>query len=396
MLRRMPTTAFPLSLFDIAASSRVLWSKERFIREFESEFARFIGVKHASLADSGTAAFYLVIKAFHQLTGKNEVILPAYTVPTLTLAMERAGLKTKLCEISKETFNLDYDQLEQVINKDTLCIVPVHMFGYPCAMAPIQEIAKAENVFLFEDACQAPGARLSTKMVGSLGDAACFSLCKGKNFSTFNGGVATTNSDEIAERIRSLRDTLPLYGALFSISTACKLTALSLAMKPFFYKMLYPLIAPFKSTEVHTEFDPKHFTEFQAALGKRLLGKLEKTNHIRKKNGLKLIDSLKSYDSLIIPQIIEGAEPVFNHLPVVLKRSELVQPVRAALWRKGIDTARMYERPIHRIYDLGYDGEQDPFPNATYVAERLVTLPTHPYLKDRDLENIIEVFSEFQ
>ena len=102
MLRRMPTTAFPLSLFDIAASSRVLWSKERFIREFESEFARFIGVKHASLADSGTAAFYLVIKAFHQLTGKNEVILPAYTVPTLTLAMERAGLKTKLCEISKE------------------------------------------------------------------------------------------------------------------------------------------------------------------------------------------------------------------------------------------------------------------------------------------------------
>ena len=392
----MPTTAFPLSLLDIAASSRVLWKREDFINNFESEFARFIGVKHAFLVDSGTAAFYAVIKAFHHLTGKNEVILPAYTVPTLTLAMERAGLKTKLCEISKETFNLDYDQLEQVINKDTLCIVPVHMFGYPCAMAPIQEIAKANNVFVFEDACQAPGAKIGDKMVGAIGDAACFSLCKGKNFSTFNGGVATTNSDEIAEQLRRVRDTLRHHGPLFKISTACKLTALSLAMKPFFYKVLYPLIAPFKSTEVHTEFDPMHFTGFQAALGKRLLGKLERTNHIRKKNGLKLIDFLESFDSLIISQIIEGAEPVFNHLPVVLKRSELVQPVRTALWRKGIDTARMYERPIHHIYDLGYDMRQDPFPNATYVAERLVTLPTHPYLKDKDLENIIEVFSEFQ
>ena len=119
-------------------------------------------------------------------------------------------------------------------------------------------------------------------------------------------------------------------------------------------------------------------------------------NRIRGKNGARLIDALESFDSLMTPQIIDGAEPVFNHLPVVFKNRESIEPIRVALWRKGIDTARMYERPIHRIYDLGYDGEQDPFPNATYVAERLVTLPTHPYLKDRDLENIIEVFSEFQ
>jgi perosamine synthetase len=392
----MPTTAFPLSLLDIAACSKVFWSSDRFITEFESQFARFIGVKHAFLVDSGTAAFYVVIRAFHHLVGKKEVILPAYTVPTLTLAVGKAKLKTRLCDISKETFNLDHTQLDRVITRDTLCVVPVHMFGYPCAMDPIQQMLSGKDIFVFEDACQAPGARLDAKMVGSIGDAACFSLCKGKNFSTFSGGIATTNSDDLAERIRIEREALPSHGAFFGVLTVCKLIGLSVAMRPFFYKVLYPFIEPFKSTQVHTKFDPMRYTEFQSVIGKRLLGKIEMLNRIRGKNGARLIDALKSFDSLITPQIIDGAEPVFNHLPVVFKNRESIEPIRMALWRKGIDTARMYERPIHHIYDLGYDGEQDPFPNATYVAERLVTLPTHPYLKDKDLKNIIEVFSEFQ
>ena len=392
----MPTTAFPISLLDIAASSRVLWSREKFIRVFELEFARFIGAKYAFLLDSGTAAFYVVIRAFHHLIGKSEVVLPAYTVPTLTLAIERAGLKTRLCDISRETFNLDHTQLDRVITRDTLCVVPVHMFGYPCSVKPIQRLLSRENIFVFEDACQAPGARLNTEMVGTLGDAACFSLCKGKNFSTFNGGIATTNSDDIAERIRIERDALPSYGIFRKALTACKLIGLSLAMRPFFYKVLYPLIAPFKSTEVHTKFDPMDYTEFQAIIGMRLLGKLESINRVRWKNGVKLIDGLKSFDSLITPQIIDGAEPVFNHLPVVFKTPASIEPIRIALWRKGIDTARMYERPIHHIYDLGYGVERDPFPSATYVAERVVTLPTHPYLGEKDLDNIIGAFSEFR
>ena len=393
-MSRVPTTAFPLSFADIAAGLPGLLFPGDAIPAFEKVFARMIGVKHAFVASSGTAAFYLVLKAFHDLTGKHEVVLPAYTVPTLTLAMDGAGLKTRLCDISRSTFNLDPERLPEVITNDTLCVVPVHMFGYPCAIEPIRRIVAQRDIFIFEDACQAPGARLNGRQVGSLGHAACFSLCKGKNFSTFNGGIATTDSDDIAERIRIERESLPASGCSFQIQVTMKLAALSLAMRPFFYGLLYPMIAPFKSTEVHTGFDPRRYTGLQARIGRRLLTRLEEVNHIRTENGKALVERLRAHSELLLPQVIESAEPVCNHLPVVFKNQEVLEEITSALWQKGIDTARMYERPIHRIYDLGYSEKPDPFPEATYVAERMITLPTHPYLSVAARNRILDVFAD--
>jgi len=229
-------------------------------------------------------------------------------------------------------------------------------------------------------------------MIGAMGDAACFSLCKGKNISTFNGGIATTNSDDVAERIRLEKDALPKHNGRTKAVTVIKLLALSLVMRPFFYKLLYPLIEPFKSTEIHTEFAPFQYTDFQSAIGQRLLERLEDINLIRKQNGKALIDALGKFDSLMLPKVIDKAEPVFNHLPILVKKRRNIAPLCDALWAAGIDTARMYERPIHQIYDLGYNLDPDPFPASTYVAERLVTLPTHPYLRLTDLHRISDVF----
>jgi dTDP-4-amino-4,6-dideoxygalactose transaminase len=268
------------------------------------------------------------------------------------------------------------------------------MFGYPCAIEPIEKLTDGRDIFVLEDACQAPGAKLGGKMAGSMGDAGFFSLCKGKNFSTFNGGLVTTNSDALAERLRIERDVLPDHGALFKGATLFKLIALSVAMHPLFYRALYPLIAPFKSTTLHNHFEPMRYTEFQSVIGEKLLEKLVSINECRKHNGTQLRNSLQPFKSLTFPMVIDGAEPVHNHLPLVFKDERVMDSVQATLWKRGVDTARMYERPIHHIYNLGYSIDPDPFPAATYVARRLMVLPTHPFLRGKDLRNITKVFQE--
>jgi dTDP-4-amino-4,6-dideoxygalactose transaminase len=107
-----------------------------------------------------------------------------------------------------------------------------------------------------------------------------------------------------------------------------------------------------------------------------------------------LYDALKSIEGVTVPRIIDGASPSYNHMPVMIEEKEKIAPLMKLLFRRGIDTARMYERPIHRIYDLGYPDSPDPFPKAAELSERLLVLPAHPGVTKRDLGIVIETFKE--
>jgi dTDP-4-amino-4,6-dideoxygalactose transaminase len=111
-------------------------------------------------------------------------------------------------------------------------------------------------------------------------------------------------------------------------------------------------------------------------------------------NGTALYRGLSDTRGIKLPKIIEGGAPSFNHLPIMVKKKEKIDEITSNLFRRGIDTARMYMRPIHSIYDLGYTKSPDPFPNATKLSERLLVLPTHPGVTKRDVSVIIETISE--
>jgi len=359
--------------------------------ELERTFAKYIGVKHCLAVNKGTTALYLGLLAMKKMTPhKTEVVLPAYTVPTLTLAINMAGLKTRLCDISPDTFNMDPESLEKCVSPNTLAVVPVHMFGFPCALTRIREICRNVGAFMLEDPAQAMGAELDGKKVGAHGDTALFSLCKGKVISTYFGGLAVTDNDEMTLLMRKAREQLP--PAPRNWANPLILTAFALAMRPEVYGALYSLIARYKSTTVHEHFRPSRYTDFQAAVALRLLPKLDEIVAARIKTGQTMYDALKEYNWLMLPQIVPGSMPIYNHLPVVFKDKERLRLVEEMLWQNGIDTARMYQHPIHQIYDLGYNNNPDPFPNSTYVAERLLTLPSHPYMTAADVERIITVF----
>ena len=392
MLKKIPTTAVPLSIFEIVKGFRSFFGNKSYIEEFEREFAGYMGSSHAFSFNKCTTSIYIFLKALKKLSNKQEVVIPAYTVPTLVLPIRKAGLKPVLCESSLDTFTMDLERLPEVINDNTLCVLPIYHFGFPHKIDSLLKVASENGFFVLEDTAQAPGALIDGKKVGTLGDAGCFSLCRGKNFSTFNGGMLVTNSDDLAKRIKEERDLLPEQDSSFKIKIPFILTAFSLVTRPVIYGPFYKMIAPFKHTTVHASFEPKQYSDFQAIIGLGLLNRLDEFNEIRLKKGMALYNALKDNEHLILPEITESSTPVFNHMPVVFKEIKTMEKVQAELWNRRIDTGRMYLRPVHHLYDLGYDMQEELFPNALYIAERLLTLPSHPYLDDNSIKKIINVF----
>ena len=392
MLKKIPTTAVPLSIFEIVKGFRSFFGNKSYIEEFEREFAGYMGSSHAFSFNKCTTSIYIFLKALKKLSNKQEVVIPAYTVPTLVLPIRKAGLKPVLCESSLDTFTMDLERLPEVINDNTLCVLPIYHFGFPHKIDSLLKVASENGFFVLEDTAQAPGALIDGKKVGTLGDAGCFSLCRGKNFSTFNGGMLVTNSDDLAKIIKEEKDLLPEQDSSFKIKIPFILTAFSLVTRPVIYGPFYKMIAPFKHTTVHASFEPKQYSDFQAIIGLGLLNRLDEFNEIRLKKGMALYNALKDNEHLILPEITESSTPVFNHMPVVFKEIETMEKVQVALWNRGIDTGRMYLKPVHHLYDLGYDMQEELFPNALYIAGRLLTLPSHPYLDENSIEKIINVF----
>jgi perosamine synthetase len=391
-MRRIPTNSFYADIGRIMGAFTGSGGND--VACFEAAFARYVGVRRAFLVGSGTSALYVILKALRTLSDNNEVVLPAYMVPTLTLAISRAGLVTRLCEIDRATLNMNPARLGDSVNRKTLAVVPAHLFGFPMDLAPIRTAAAGDSLFVIEDAAQAPGATLGGRPVGGLGDVGFFSLCKGKIISAFRGGVITTDNPDIGSAVERQLRSLPTPGPLFDLRLLVTLTLLAVAIRPAIYGALLPVIGRFKSTTVHTHFEPAGATAFIARLGLDQLDAIDRQVAARVKNGRMLLSGLAGITGVFTPRIITGAVPSFNHLPIVVEDRRIVERLRTLLLARGIDTARMYERPVHQIYDLGYGGSPDPFGEATFVAERLVVLPTHPLVSAADVRTIIDTIRE--
>ena len=238
-LRKQPSTAAPLKLRHIAAGLGAMFDSDA-IGAFERDFAAWMGSRHAIATGNGTTALYAALTAMKLMRpGRDEVILPAYTVPTLTLALNHAGLKTVLCDVARDSFNMDAESLAGAVTDRTLAIVPVHMFGVPCELDATLAIGRKWGAYVLEDACQSPGAKLGGVRTGALGDAGFFSFCKGKNLTAFHGGMVVTSNDVLAAHMRSLIDALPPRGLVYRAAAPALVTALSLAMRPLVYGLGY-------------------------------------------------------------------------------------------------------------------------------------------------------------
>jgi len=323
------------------------------VEEFERAFAAMCGVRHAVATSSGTTALHLALLA-HDIGPGDEVITSPFTFIASANAILFVGARPVFVDIDESSFNINPSLIEARITPRTRALLPVHLFGNPCDMEAIMAIAARHGLIVIEDAAQAHGASIQGRKVGSFGTG-CFSFYPTKNMTTAEGGMVTTDDDQVAEKARLLR---------------------SHGMRKRYYH----------------DFLGYNFrmTDLQAALGLAQLAKLEVFNEKRIANARYLTEHLR--DVVITPQVRDGYRHVFHQYTIRVQknRDQMVEQLK----EQGIGTGIYYPLPVHRqaIYqNLGYT---DRLPVAEKVSREVLSLPVHPALSQTDLEKIVEAVSQ--
>jgi len=194
-------------LKNVIAAVKSGWvsSKGPFIEEFEKKFSSYIGVKYGIATSNGTVALHLALTAL-EIGHKDEVIVPALTFASVANAVLYTGAKPVFVDSHPNYWCINPNKLEEKITKKTKAIIPVHLYGNPCNMNSTMKIAKDYNLYVIEDCAEAHGAEYKDRKVGTFGNIACFSFYGNKIITTGEGGMCLTNDEDLAQKMRVLRD----------------------------------------------------------------------------------------------------------------------------------------------------------------------------------------------
>ena len=356
------------------------------VKEFEKEIANKIGVKHAITVGNGTDALIIALKSLGIKEG-DEVITTDYTFFATAEAIRFVGATPVFCDVELDTYNIDPSQIEEKITDKTKAIICVHLFGNACKMDEINDIAKRHNLYVVEDAAQAINSQYKGKNVGNLGDVACFSFFPTKNLGCFgDGGMITTNDDDLATIIRALK----VHGSGEN------------GMKAYAILNDEEVEVVEQNSGDNTVYNPlKYYNylighnsrldEIQAAILRIKLKHLDEYTENRRSISHKYIDALKD-TSLVMPTETEGGKHVFH---LFILQSENREEIESKLKEKGITTGTYYKVPMHlqkAFNDLGY--KKGDFPNAEYLSERTFAIPLFPEMNDEEREYIINSIKE--
>ncbi len=384
----IPSAGVPVNALDLARG--LLTGRTE---PFRRELARLAGVRHAGLAGSGSAAFYLTLKALAARSGRTEVILPAYTAPVVLLPVQKAGLRPVAADVSLDTFNIDADSIRRRLTPNTLAVMPAHMFGIPCDMSAIRSAVEGSEAAVIEDAASALGAAVEGRMAGSLGDAGFYSFHRGKQISSVTGGAWVTDDDALAADIEREAATLARPSAMQRAATVAKLAAFSLAVRPWCYSIFHRALARFKDTEPHNAFLLAATPAMHAGAARALLNRLDAIVAARNERANRAREMLDGVAGVVLPQIPPGASPAYNHCPLLLPDERTRDAALAAALAAKIECTTLYGRTIYDAYGLGPDecGGSGDCPNAEDLARRLLLIPCHPLIPMHRVEQAAEI-----
>lgn len=383
--RTIPPSAAPLHLKNLLYGVAGIFFGQKYINRLEGELREYFGAKHVFLVSSGKAALTLILKALNSLDPRREALIPAYTCFSVPSAIVKAGLRVSLCDIDPEAFDFDYKLLEQTINNETLCVIPCNLFGIPSDIDRIKNLCRERGVFVVEDAAQAMGGTYKGKMLGTIGDVGFFSLGRGKNITCGSGGIVMTNSDQIAGAITKHYSNFEDPSIKADLKEFFQLAFMAIFIRPSMY--WFPSGLPFLKlgeTIFHNDFPIRRLSGMQAGLLNGWQRLIDELNNMRRKNAMYFCERLKISKMPSIPYI---------RLPIMVSDGETKERIYSISKKKGLGISQMYPTPINEIDEIRSQFDNHTFSYAKAAAEVLLTIPTHQFLKEKDKEEIIELFS---
>lgn len=345
------------------------------VKQFEQEFARYIGCQQAVAVNSGTAALHLALDAVG-ITEGDEVVLPTMTFTATAEVVTYLRARPVLLDCQPDTLNLDPEQIERAISPTTRAIIPVHMGGRPCDMDRILEIARHYRLKVIEDAAHALPTRYHGRMVGTIGDITCFSFYATKTITTGEGGMATTDNPEWAERMRIMslhgisKDAWKRYSAEGS----------------WYYEVLSP---GYKY----------NLTDVAAAIGIHQLKKCERFWEIRQRYAALYHEGLQDVAELTLPPVAAEGQQHAWHLYILQLNLERLRITRnqfiALLKERQIGTSvHFIPLHLHPYYRDTWGYRAADFPQASAAFARIVSLPLYPQMTEADVAYVIDTVRE--
>jgi perosamine synthetase len=382
--RTVPPAAAPLNWTDLWHGVAGVVFPERSLRALEQEIRRHFGVRHVFLVSSGTAALTLALKALRSLSGRTEVVIPAYTCFSVPAAVARAGLQPVLCDIDPSTFDFDHALLERTLGADTLCVLGHHLFGIPSDIERIRALCSARGVFVVEDAAQAMGVEDKGRTLGTIGDVGIFSLGRGKNITCGSGGIVVTRSDEIAGAMARECRPLEAPGPAEALKALLQLVCMAVFIQP----RLYWIPAAMSFLRLGQTIYPRHIrlrrlSGMHAGLLRNWRSHLALSNQIRSETATYFSRRLRL-------ELAHGPSHPYLRLPVFAASRRERDGICALSQRQGLGLSVAYPTPINEIPELRIAIDGRCFPSAQRVAERLLTIPTHHLLSENDKRAIAE------
>lgn len=323
---------------------------------FEKHFADFCGVKHCIGCGNGLEALNLIIKGYGFGKG-DEIIAPANTYIASILAITQNGCTPVLVEPDINTYNINPELIEEKITPKTRAIMVVHLYGHAVQMEKIRELAQKYNLKIIEDSAQAHGAYYEGKRTGNLGNASGFSFYPGKNLGCLgDGGCITTNNDELAKKIKAIRN----YGSDYK------------------YHHIYK--------GVNSRLD-----EIQAAILDVKLPYLDEDNKKRREIAKFYRENIKNPE-IILPNTYDENAHVWHIFAIRTSDREKLQKY---LSDNDIQTLIHYPTPPHK-QECYKEWNNLKFPITEKIHKEILSLPMSPVLTENEVQKVVEVLNEYR
>jgi len=338
-------------------------------KQFEQEFAAYVGAKHALAVNSCTAALHLGLEALGVGEG-DEVITSPMTFTATAAVIEHLQARPVFVDVEPRTLNMDVSKIEERITSRTKAILPVHFAGQACDMAPLLEVARRRGIPVIEDAAHAIPTRYQGKLIGTFGDITCFSFYATKNLTTGEGGMITTERDDIADRVRLMylhgmsRDAWKRYTESGSWA--------------------YEILAPgFKY----------NLSDVASAIGIPQLRAVEMMHARRREIARRYTEAFQRLPGVRPPVVADEASHGW-HLYVIqvdpaaltIGRDEFIREMMARKIGVSVHFIPLHIQPYYRDK---YELKPSDYPNAYAAYQRILSLPIYARMSDADVEDVI-------